>query len=64
VLTYLDDLLAKTRHGEIDPAFVVTHELPLEDAPYGYEIFERKLDSAIKVLLKPHAGANGHNGAH
>ena len=57
VLRYLDDLLEKTRRGEIDPSFVVTHELPLEDAPRGYEIFERKLDGAIKVLLRPTDGA-------
>ena len=53
VLNYLDDLLARTQAGEIDPAFVVTHELPLDQAPRGYEIFERKLDGAIKVLLTP-----------
>jgi threonine dehydrogenase-like Zn-dependent dehydrogenase len=52
VLNYLDDLMEKTRRAEIDPSFVVTHELPLEDAPYGYEIFERRQDGAIKVLLK------------
>jgi threonine dehydrogenase-like Zn-dependent dehydrogenase len=30
-----------------------THELPLDDAPHGYEIFQKKEDGAIKVLLKP-----------
>jgi threonine dehydrogenase-like Zn-dependent dehydrogenase len=53
VLNYIGDLMQKTREGRIDPAFVVTHELPLEKAPKGYEIFERKQDGAIKVLLKP-----------
>jgi threonine dehydrogenase-like Zn-dependent dehydrogenase len=53
VLNYLDNLIEKTRRGEIDPSFVATHELPLDEAPRGYEIFERKLDGAIKVLLKP-----------
>jgi threonine dehydrogenase-like Zn-dependent dehydrogenase len=53
VLNYLDDLLERTRGGEIDPSFIVTHELPLEEAPRGYELFERKLEGAIKVLLKP-----------
>jgi threonine dehydrogenase-like Zn-dependent dehydrogenase len=57
VLNYLDDLMEKTRSGQIDPSFVVTHELPLDDAPHGYEIFERRLDGAIKVLLKPGAGS-------
>jgi threonine dehydrogenase-like Zn-dependent dehydrogenase len=30
-----------------------THELPLDDAPHGYEIFQKKEDGAIKVVLKP-----------
>ena len=30
-----------------------THQLPLEEAPRGYEIFQKKDDGAIKVLLKP-----------
>jgi threonine dehydrogenase-like Zn-dependent dehydrogenase len=30
-----------------------THQLPLDDAPRGYEIFQKKDDGAIKVLLKP-----------
>jgi threonine dehydrogenase-like Zn-dependent dehydrogenase len=30
-----------------------THELPLEDAPHGYEIFQKKEDGAVKIVLKP-----------
>jgi S-(hydroxymethyl)glutathione dehydrogenase/alcohol dehydrogenase len=30
-----------------------THEMPLDDAPLGYEIFQRKQDGAIKIILKP-----------
>jgi threonine dehydrogenase-like Zn-dependent dehydrogenase len=30
-----------------------THEMPLEDAPLGYEIFQKKQDGAIKIVLKP-----------
>jgi len=32
---------------------LATHELPLEEAPHGYEIFQKKQDNAIKVLLQP-----------
>jgi threonine dehydrogenase-like Zn-dependent dehydrogenase len=32
---------------------LTTHELPLDDAPHGYEIFQRKEDGAVKVVLKP-----------
>jgi threonine dehydrogenase-like Zn-dependent dehydrogenase len=27
--------------------------MPLDDAPYGYEIFQQKRDGAIKIVLKP-----------
>jgi threonine dehydrogenase-like Zn-dependent dehydrogenase len=30
-----------------------THRLPLEEAPRGYEMFQKKQDGAVKVLLKP-----------
>ena len=53
VLRYLDDLLRRTRDGQIDPSFIVTHEMSLKEAPKGYDIFERKRDGAIKVLLHP-----------
>jgi threonine dehydrogenase-like Zn-dependent dehydrogenase len=42
--------------GEDDPLGVedlCTHRLPLEDAPHGYEIFQKKQDGAIKVVLQP-----------
>ncbi len=40
-------------NGEIDPSFVVTHTLPLEEAPAAYEMFKKKDDGCIKVVLKP-----------
>jgi threonine dehydrogenase-like Zn-dependent dehydrogenase len=30
-----------------------THKLPLEDAPRAYEIFQKKQDGAVKILLQP-----------
>jgi threonine dehydrogenase-like Zn-dependent dehydrogenase len=32
---------------------LATHKLPLEEAPHGYEIFQKKQDGAVKVLLEP-----------
>jgi threonine dehydrogenase-like Zn-dependent dehydrogenase len=32
--------------------FVITHRLSLEDAPHGYEMFRKKEDQCIKVVLK------------
>ncbi len=39
VQRYLRPLLERIPQGEIDPSFVVTHTLPLEDAPRAYKIF-------------------------
>lgn len=50
---YLRPLLNRVQNGEIDPSFVITHRLPLEQAPHGYEIFKHKKDNCIKIVLKP-----------
>jgi len=50
---YLQPLLERVQAGDIDPTFVITHTLPLDDAPHGYRIFRDKLDECIKVVLKP-----------
>ncbi|HEY9725724.1 MAG TPA: zinc-dependent alcohol dehydrogenase [Chroococcales cyanobacterium] len=50
---YLPTLLAHIQNGDIDPSFVITHRLPLEQAPHGYEIFKHKQDNCIKIVLKP-----------
>ncbi len=36
---------------------LATHHLPLDRAPYGYEIFQTKRDGCVKVILKPGAQA-------
>jgi threonine dehydrogenase-like Zn-dependent dehydrogenase len=53
VQRYLRPLLDRIQNGEIDPAFVITHRLPLDEAPRAYEIFRNKEDNCIKVVLKP-----------
>jgi threonine dehydrogenase-like Zn-dependent dehydrogenase len=50
---YLKPLLQKISDHEIDPAFVITHRMPMEDAPKAYDIFKKKEDHCIKVVLKP-----------
>lgn len=50
---YMRPLLERVQNGDIDPSFVVTHQLPLDQAPHGYEIFKNKQDECIKVVLKP-----------
>jgi threonine dehydrogenase-like Zn-dependent dehydrogenase len=53
VQRYLRPLLDRIEAGEIDPSFVISHRMSLEDAPRGYEIFKNKQDDCTKVVLKP-----------
>jgi threonine dehydrogenase-like Zn-dependent dehydrogenase len=50
---YMAPLLERIESGEIDPSFVISHELPLEEAAYGYQIFKKYEDDCTKVVLKP-----------
>ena len=50
---YLHDLLDKIVEGQIDPTFIITHRLPLDQAPEAYETFKEKQDGCIKVVLEP-----------
>lgn len=52
---YLEPLLKRVEAGEIDPSFVITHTLPLDQAPDAYRMFRDKEDGCIKVVLKPGA---------
>ncbi|WP_138419816.1 zinc-dependent alcohol dehydrogenase [Aquibacillus sediminis] len=51
--TFMEPIYDQIVNGEIDPTKMITHELPLDEAPHGYDIFNRKEDNCIKVVLKP-----------
>jgi threonine dehydrogenase-like Zn-dependent dehydrogenase len=53
VQKYMPRLLESIQKREIDPTFVITHRLPLEQAPRGYDTFLKKRDSCEKVVLSP-----------
>ncbi len=53
VQRYLRPLLQLIEEGRIDPSFVVSHRLALDEAPQGYAMFRDKQDECIKVVLKP-----------
>jgi threonine dehydrogenase-like Zn-dependent dehydrogenase len=53
VQRYFKPLLDRIAHGDIDPSFVVTHRLKLADAPIGFDIFNRKQDGCIKIVMAP-----------
>jgi threonine dehydrogenase-like Zn-dependent dehydrogenase len=50
---YLPLLLERIQKGEIDPSFVITHRVSLEEGPEMYKTFRDKKDGCIKVVLKP-----------
>lgn len=52
---YMQPLLDRIEKGDIDPSFVITHRLPLDQAAEGYAIFKNKVDDCIKVVLTPGA---------
>jgi threonine dehydrogenase-like Zn-dependent dehydrogenase len=59
---YMKPLLERIEKGELDPTFVITHRVPLEQAPQAYFTFRDKKDECIKVVLKPWEG-NGRGTA-
>lgn len=53
MMRYTEPLLKRMQNGEIDPSFVITHRLSLDEAPGAYKIFRDKQDECIKVVLDP-----------
>ncbi|HJP57078.1 MAG TPA: zinc-dependent alcohol dehydrogenase [Gemmatimonadales bacterium] len=51
VQRYMRPLLDRIERGEIDPSFVITHRMTLDEAPQGYKTFLGKEDSCMKVVL-------------
>ena len=55
VKRWVDDIMPLLE-GDDDPLGVedlATHHLPLDEAPHAYEMFQKKQDGAIKILLQP-----------
>lgn len=50
---YMRPLMKKIEVGEIDPSFIITHRLDLDDAPGAYETFRYKKDGCVKVIMQP-----------
>jgi threonine dehydrogenase-like Zn-dependent dehydrogenase len=50
---YMRPLLERIRRGDIDPSFVISHTLPLDEAPRAYRMFRDKENDCTKVVMKP-----------
>jgi threonine dehydrogenase-like Zn-dependent dehydrogenase len=53
VQKYLEPLMKRIEDGEIDPSFLITHRMGLEEGPAAYKTFRDKKDGCIKVVLRP-----------
>ncbi len=54
---YLKPLLQLIQDAKIDPSFIITHRLTLDEAPGGYETFKHRIDNCIKIVLKPNGAS-------
>jgi threonine dehydrogenase-like Zn-dependent dehydrogenase len=52
VQRYMRPLLRHIENGDLNPVRIITHQLPLDEAPHGYDIFKHKQDNCEKVVLK------------
>lgn len=50
---YVDQIIELIRVGKLKADDIITHTLPLDQAPHGYDIFNKKEDNCVKVVLKP-----------
>ncbi len=53
VQRYTKPLLERIEKGEIDPSFIITHRVKLQDGPAAYQTFKKKEDDCVKVVMKP-----------
>ncbi|HWR50240.1 MAG TPA: zinc-dependent alcohol dehydrogenase [Bryobacteraceae bacterium] len=50
---YMRPLLERIRKGEIDPSFVITHRMNLNDVSSGFSMFNNKQNDCVKIVMKP-----------
>ena len=53
VQRYMKPLLQRIQNGDIDPTFVITHRMTLDETPEGYKTFSEKQDECVKIVLRP-----------
>lgn len=50
---YIDELMSIVTSRQVKLDDIITHPMPLSQAAYGYEIFKKKREDCVKVVLKP-----------
>lgn len=55
VMNYLEPLLGRIENGDIDPSYIITDRIKIDDAPKMYETFKHRQDGCIKIVMNPSA---------
>jgi threonine dehydrogenase-like Zn-dependent dehydrogenase len=50
---YMPRMFDYIQQGDLDPSYLITHDLPLADAVRGYELFKHKRDGCIRAVFRP-----------
>ncbi len=50
---YMGRMMEHVQAGELDPSLLLTHDMSLEDAPRGYEMFKKKEDGCLRAVFRP-----------
>jgi len=50
---YMPKMLEHVQNGDLDPSFLASHRMSLEDAPRGYELFKEKEDGCVRAVFAP-----------
>jgi len=53
VQRYLEPLMKLIIDGKIDPSFLITHRIGLEEGPDAYKTFRDKQDGCVKIVIRP-----------
>jgi len=54
---YMKPLLDRIESGQIDPSYIISHRITLEEAPRMYEVWRDKRESVTKIVIDPWAEA-------
>jgi threonine dehydrogenase-like Zn-dependent dehydrogenase len=50
---YMGEMMRYVQAGDLDPSFLITHRMSLEDGPHGYELFKKKEDGCLRAVFAP-----------
>lgn len=53
--SYMKPLLERIEKGQLDPAYIISHRIPIEDAPGMYEVWRDKKEDVTKIVIDPWA---------